>query len=84
MLLARGSRFLNDVSTKHLFNENVLKTHDKCSEAATVVYLIFRFKEVNMMSVTLSSDHRVVDGAIGAKFLQVLRENLEDPVNMIL
>ncbi|KAK9885227.1 hypothetical protein WA026_010730 [Henosepilachna vigintioctopunctata] len=42
------------------------------------------FKQVNMMSLTLSSDHRVVDGAIGANFLQALRDNLEDPVNMIL
>lgn len=42
------------------------------------------FREANMMSVTLSSDHRVVDGAVGAQFLKVLRENLEDPVNMIL
>ncbi|XP_044759690.1 dihydrolipoyllysine-residue acetyltransferase component of pyruvate dehydrogenase complex, mitochondrial isoform X1 [Coccinella septempunctata] len=42
------------------------------------------FKQVNMMTLTLSSDHRVVDGAVGAQFLKALRENLEDPVNMIL
>ncbi|KAL3274517.1 hypothetical protein HHI36_015900 [Cryptolaemus montrouzieri] len=42
------------------------------------------FRVANVMSLTMSSDHRVVDGAVGAKFLQVLRDNLEDPVNMIL
>lgn len=42
------------------------------------------FKTVKVMSLTLSADHRVVDGAVGAQFLQVLRDNLEDPVNMIL
>lgn len=36
------------------------------------------------MKVTLSCDHRVVDGAVGAEFLQVLRRNLEDPLNMLV
>lgn len=31
----------------------------------------------SMMTITLSADHRVVDGAIGARFLQRVRENLE-------
>lgn len=36
------------------------------------------------MRVTLSCDHRVVDGATGAKFLQTLRLILEQPVRMII
>jgi pyruvate dehydrogenase E2 component (dihydrolipoamide acetyltransferase) len=39
---------------------------------------------VNKMKVTLSADHRVVDGALGAKFLQSLRTMLENPVSLIL
>ncbi len=35
------------------------------------------------MRVTLSCDHRVVDGAIGAKFLQTLRQLLEAPMMML-
>ena len=35
------------------------------------------------MRVTLSCDHRVIDGAIGAKFLQTLRQLLEAPMMMI-
>jgi len=31
------------------------------------------------MTVTLSCDHRVVDGAVGARFLQALRERIEAP-----
>ena len=38
----------------------------------------------NIMKVTLSCDHRVVDGALGAAFLQTLKENLENPVRMLL
>ena len=35
------------------------------------------------MRVTLSCDHRVIDGAIGAKFLQTLRQLLEAPMMML-
>ena len=37
----------------------------------------------NRMKVTLSCDHRVVDGAKGAQFLQTFKENMENPVLMI-
>ncbi|MBK1697845.1 pyruvate dehydrogenase complex dihydrolipoamide acetyltransferase [Rhodovibrio salinarum] len=37
-----------------------------------------------MMSCTLSVDHRVVDGAIGANFLSELQKLLEDPMSMLL
>lgn len=36
-----------------------------------------------VMSVTLTCDHRVVDGATGAKFLQVFKAMIEDPVTML-
>jgi pyruvate dehydrogenase E2 component (dihydrolipoamide acetyltransferase) len=32
------------------------------------------------MRMTMSCDHRVVDGATGAKFLQTVQENMEDPL----
>jgi len=38
----------------------------------------------NVMSVTLSSDHRVVDGAVGAEFLSAFRRFMEDPVMMLV
>jgi len=38
----------------------------------------------SMMKVTLSCDHRVVDGAKGANFLKTLREMLEDPIRMMI
>jgi pyruvate dehydrogenase E2 component (dihydrolipoamide acetyltransferase) len=37
-----------------------------------------------MMTCTLSVDHRVVDGAVGANFLKVFKELIENPVMMIL
>ena len=36
----------------------------------------------NLMKVTLSCDHRVVDGATGAAFLQTLKSLLEDPLRL--
>jgi pyruvate dehydrogenase E2 component (dihydrolipoamide acetyltransferase) len=38
----------------------------------------------NVMKVTLSCDHRVVDGALGAAFLQTLKSLLEEPVRMMI
>jgi len=37
----------------------------------------------NTMKVTLACDHRTVDGATGAQFLQTLRTYLENPVTML-
>ena len=38
----------------------------------------------NVMKVTLSCDHRVVDGATGSAFLQTFKGFMENPVNMLL
>lgn len=37
-----------------------------------------------MMRVTMSCDHRVIDGATGAQFLQTVKLNLENPLAMLL
>ena len=36
-----------------------------------------------VMSVTLSVDHRVIDGALGAQFLDAVKRNLESPMTML-
>ena len=36
-----------------------------------------------VMSVTLSVDHRVIDGALGANLLQAIKDNLENPIAML-
>ena len=36
-----------------------------------------------VMSMTLSVDHRVIDGALGAEFLKAICENLENPMAML-
>jgi pyruvate dehydrogenase E2 component (dihydrolipoamide acetyltransferase) len=41
----------------------------------------YRFAE--QMTVTLSCDHRVIDGALGAELLQSIAKYLEDPVLML-
>lgn len=41
-------------------------------------------KVVNKMKVTMSCDHRVVDGASGSKFLQSLKKILEEPLRLLL
>jgi pyruvate dehydrogenase E2 component (dihydrolipoamide acetyltransferase) len=37
-----------------------------------------------VMTVTMSCDHRVIDGATGARFLQVFKEYVEEPAAMLL
>ncbi len=36
-----------------------------------------------VMSVTLSVDHRVIDGALGAQLITAIKENLENPMTML-
>ncbi|MEI2748592.1 MAG: pyruvate dehydrogenase complex dihydrolipoamide acetyltransferase [Ferruginibacter sp.] len=42
------------------------------------------FDVTNIMKLTLSCDHRSVDGAVGAAFLQTLKKFLENPVTMLV
>ena len=37
-----------------------------------------------IMKITLSCDHRIVDGAVGSRFLQTLKSHLENPVTMLV
>ncbi|HYD46471.1 MAG TPA: 2-oxo acid dehydrogenase subunit E2, partial [Phenylobacterium sp.] len=37
-----------------------------------------------VMSVTLTCDHRVVDGAIGARWLSIFKAMIEDPMTMLV
>ncbi len=43
-----------------------------------------KVESANMMTLTLSCDHRVIDGATGARFLSVLKMFVEDPAAMLL
>ena len=38
----------------------------------------------NVMKVTLSCDHRIVDGVIGSAFLKTLKELIEDPIKILV
>jgi pyruvate dehydrogenase E2 component (dihydrolipoamide acetyltransferase) len=42
------------------------------------------FYVTNIMKITLTCDHRVVDGATGAAFLQTVQKYLEDPIRMLV
>lgn len=50
----------------------------------TVIVKDGQMKIGNVMKVTLSCDHRVVDGAVGSAFLQTLKGLLEDPVRILI
>jgi pyruvate dehydrogenase E2 component (dihydrolipoamide acetyltransferase) len=41
-------------------------------------------KIVNLMTVTLSCDHRVVDGALGAQLLSAFKGFIEEPITMLV
>ncbi len=38
----------------------------------------------NVMSVTLSADHRAIDGAVGAEFIAAFKKLIEEPLGMLL
>jgi pyruvate dehydrogenase E2 component (dihydrolipoamide acetyltransferase) len=42
-----------------------------------------KVEAATIMSVTLSCDHRVVDGAVGAELLSSFKRFIEDPVRML-
>jgi pyruvate dehydrogenase E2 component (dihydrolipoamide acetyltransferase) len=41
-------------------------------------------KFVTMLSITVSCDHRVIDGALGAKLLGTLQNLLQDPLTILV
>jgi pyruvate dehydrogenase E2 component (dihydrolipoamide acetyltransferase) len=43
-----------------------------------------KIEAANVMTVTLSCDHRVIDGATGARFLQAFKQFVEEPAAMLL
>lgn len=46
--------------------------------------ILHSVEEADMMTVTMSCDHRVVDGAVGAQWMAVFKSYLEDPSTMLL
>ncbi len=50
----------------------------------TVVVKNGEFTTANIMKLTLSCDHRVVDGAVGARFLQTLKQLIQNPATMLV
>ncbi len=67
----------------------VINPPDSCILAVgkikeTVVSRNGNFETANVMKVTLSCDHRSVDGAVGAAFLQTLKKFIENPVTMLV
>jgi pyruvate dehydrogenase E2 component (dihydrolipoamide acetyltransferase) len=54
------------------------------SSKETVIVENGEMKPGHIMKVTLSCDHRVVDGVTGAKFLQTFQELLEEPVRLLV
>lgn len=67
----------------------IINPPDSCILAVGAIKQTVKFegevaKPTNVMKVTLSCDHRSVDGASGAAFLQTLKQLLEDPMRMLV
>lgn len=64
----------------------VTQCYASCPLCAQVVEdeEVYRFSEVPVMCVTLSCDHRVVDGAVGAEWLKAFKQYVENPMLMIV
>jgi pyruvate dehydrogenase E2 component (dihydrolipoamide acetyltransferase) len=54
------------------------------SSKETIIVENGEMRPGHVMKVTLSCDHRVVDGVTGAKFLQTFQELLEEPVRLLI
>jgi pyruvate/2-oxoglutarate dehydrogenase complex dihydrolipoamide acyltransferase (E2) component len=48
------------------------------------IFLFNSFRQSTILNVTLACDHRVIDGAVGAQWLQEFKQFLENPASMIL
>ncbi|MCE6991781.1 pyruvate dehydrogenase complex dihydrolipoamide acetyltransferase [Dyadobacter sp. CY323] len=68
----------------------IINPPDSCILAIGAIKKVAAFKEdgtvypTNIMKVTLSADHRVVDGALGAQFLLTVKKLLEEPMSMLV
>jgi pyruvate dehydrogenase E2 component (dihydrolipoamide acetyltransferase) len=68
----------------------IINPPDACILAVGAIKQTAAFREdgtaypVNVMKVTLSCDHRVVDGATGSAFLQTVKKLLEEPMSMLV
>ncbi|QRR01233.1 pyruvate dehydrogenase complex dihydrolipoamide acetyltransferase [Dyadobacter sandarakinus] len=68
----------------------IINPPDSCILAVGGIKKVAAFKEdgtvypVNIMKVTLSADHRVVDGATAAQFLLTVKKLLEEPMSMLV
>lgn len=67
----------------------IINSPDSCILAVgkimpTPVVIENEIKIAQIMKITLSCDHRSVDGATGAKFLQTLKLLLEDPIRLLI
>jgi pyruvate dehydrogenase E2 component (dihydrolipoamide acetyltransferase) len=67
----------------------IINPLDACILAIGGISLVPVVKDVvikpgNIMKLTLSCDHRVVDGATGSSFLQTLKGLLEEPLRMLV
>ncbi len=67
----------------------IINPPNACTLAVGIIKLVptvinNEIKIANMMKLTMSCDHRVVDGATGAQFLQTLKRFLENPVMMLV
>ena len=51
-----------------------------------IIYIYYKKIKLtgNLMKLTLACDHRTVDGATGAAFLQTLKIFIENPITMAL
>lgn len=68
----------------------IINPPDSCIMAVGGIKKVAAFKDdgsiypTNLMKVTLSCDHRVVDGATGSAFLQTFKKLLENPLGMLV
>jgi len=68
----------------------IINPPDACIMAVGTISKVPKFNENdevvvrNVMKITLSCDHRVVDGAVGAAFMQTFKALMEEPMRLLV
>lgn len=74
------------IDTKLVPDADTPKGYKICStfELYTFFKIFDSFRQSTILNVTLACDHRVIDGVVGAQWLQEFKQYLENPGSMIL
>lgn len=74
----------SDGAVKQVLSESFWHGDGNTMDSVMNSVMSYMPMQVMVMNVTMSCDHRVVDGAVGAKWLQTFKSLIENPERLLL